>query len=38
MLTLPLLGRRFGLSTNLKTLCALGGAFVYGMVYRKLPH
>lgn len=26
MLTLLFLGRRFGLSTNLKTLCALGGA------------
>lgn len=26
MLTLMFLGRRFGLSTNLKTLCALGGA------------
>jgi uncharacterized membrane protein YedE/YeeE len=26
MLTMLFLGRRFGLSTNLKTLCALGGA------------
>jgi uncharacterized membrane protein YedE/YeeE len=29
MLTMLFLGRRFGLSTNLKTLCALGGAGRY---------